>query len=83
MQQILSVLVLLVGGALFLCAAHVGSRNGRVRAGNSFLRVHYVERDESPLAFRFCIAMYYCLGMGMCVWGLLAMVGMAPPLKWR
>lgn len=83
MPKWLSVLFLLFVGAVLLFVAHSGRREGRVRAGTTIRGVWYAERHAHPLAFRFFVGMYYCAGMALCVWGLLAMVGMAPPLKWR
>jgi hypothetical protein len=31
----------------------------------------------------FYLVMYFCCGAGLCGWGLLAVIGMAPALKWR
>lgn len=83
MPRWLSVVFLVGVGAFLLWVAHKGWREGRVRAGNTVRGVWYAERDAHPLAFRFFVGMYYCAGLALCVWGLLAMVGMAPAMKWR
>jgi hypothetical protein len=31
----------------------------------------------------FYLVRYFCCGVGLCVWGLLAVIGMAPARKWR
>jgi hypothetical protein len=56
---------------------------GEVRAGTSLRAPYRPSRDESPLAFNFFLLVYFCGGLALCVWGLLAMLGMAPMPRWR
>jgi hypothetical protein len=60
-----------------------GHRTGELPAGSRGLRAYRPNRDDNPAAFRFFLALYFCAGMVLCVWGLLALVGLAPPLRWR
>ena len=50
-------------------------------AGTSFLRVYRPSRTDNPLAFHYFLVLYFCAGMALAVWGLLILIGMAPPLK--
>lgn len=77
----LSVVILLAAGAGLLKVAHRGWCEGRVRAGSSLHGVWEPGRDSHPVAFRFFVGMYFCGGLALSVWGLLALVGMAPDLR--
>ncbi|HZW51377.1 MAG TPA: hypothetical protein VFF05_05930 [Rudaea sp.] len=52
-------------------------------AGSEGLRAYRPDRDENPVAFHFFFVLYVCGGIALCVWGLLELGGMAPPLRWR
>jgi hypothetical protein len=83
MTHLLGSLFLLgIGGGL-LAVAWRGHREGELRAGSNFARVYRPNRQDDPLAFHFFLLLYFCSGMALAVWGLLALVGMAPPLKLR
>ena len=59
-----------------------GYRDGVLPAGPNFLRGRWMpSRADNPFAFRFFLALYSTGGMALAVWGLLALVGMAPPLR--
>lgn len=78
----LSVVILLAFGAGLLRVALTSWRQGRVRAGSSLRGGRWEPgRESEPLAFVFFVGLYFCGGMVLCVWGLLAMVGMAPALR--
>ncbi|HET6546344.1 MAG TPA: hypothetical protein VFG55_06310 [Rhodanobacteraceae bacterium] len=79
----LSVLVLVGLGAGVLTVAWRGYRDGELPAGVNFLRAYRPTREENPFAFHFFLALYFCGGMALAVWGLLAFLGMAPPMRWR
>ena len=79
----LSVLFLLTIGAGLLAVAYHSYRVGEVCAGTNFWRGYRPNREENPLAFRFFLALYFCAGLALCVWGMLALLGMAPDLKWQ
>jgi hypothetical protein len=79
----LSALFLIVMGAGVLAVAYRGHRTGELPAGSSFLRAYRPRREQAPLAFHFYLALYMSGGMALVVWGLLALIGLAPPLELR
>jgi hypothetical protein len=79
----LSILVLLGFGSGILAVAWNGWRSGELPAGSKGLRAYRPPRDENPIAFHLFFALYVCGGIALCVWGLLELGGMAPPLRWR
>lgn len=79
----LSILVLLGFGSGILAVAWDGWRSGELPAGSKGFRAYRPNRDENPVAFHFFLALYICGGIALCLWGLLELGGMAPPLKWR
>ncbi|MDN5849089.1 MAG: hypothetical protein L0H63_05545 [Nitrococcus sp.] len=83
MPQYLSTLVLLIFGGGILAVAWYGHRDGVLPAGSSFSGRHMVSREANFFAFYFFLAMYFAGGMALAVWGLLCLLGMAPPLAWR
>ena len=84
MPQILSALVLLLFGGGILAVAWHGYRVGALPAGPNFFRGRWMpNRRDNPFAFHFFLLMYLGAGMALAVWGLLALVGMAPPLPLR
>ncbi len=77
-----SALVLLGFGGGILAVAWQGYRAGVLPAGPNFFRGRYMpNRSANPVAFHFFLALYLAAGMALAVWGLLALVGMAPPLR--
>lgn len=74
---------LLAVGAILLRVAYRGYLTGDLPAGASYWRNFRVDRQEKPFLFRIFLALYFCAGIALCVWGLLAMVGMAPSLRWH
>jgi hypothetical protein len=70
-------------GAVFLWLTRRGYTSGEVPAGSAWFRSYRPNRDDNPVGFHFYLVVYFCLGIGVCVWGLLVMLGMAPALKWR
>lgn len=83
MPRSLGSLFLIVFGAGVLAVAYRGHRTGELPAGSSFLRAYRPSREEAPLAFHFFLALYFSGGMALVVWGLLALIGLAPPLALR
>jgi hypothetical protein len=79
----LSILVLFGFGSGILAVAWHGWRKGELPAGSRGLRPYRPNRDENPVAFHFFLALYACGGIALCVWGLLELGGLAPPLRWR
>jgi hypothetical protein len=77
----LSVVILLGFGAGLLRVAMTGWREGSVPAGPSLRGRWEPSREAEPIAFVVFVALYFCAGLALCVWGLLAMVGMAPALE--
>ena len=83
MPHWLSVLFLLGVGTGLLAVAYHGYRVGELPAGANFWRAYRPNREDNRLAFHFFLVLYGCVGLALCVWGLLALLGMAPDLKWR
>ncbi|MGH7311642.1 MAG: hypothetical protein ACREJV_00585 [Candidatus Rokuibacteriota bacterium] len=79
----LSVLFLIVTGVGVLVVARRGYVSGVLPAGTAFFRPWRPTRDDNPLAFHFFLALYFCAGMALLVWGILALFGGAPPLRLR
>ena len=80
-MQALGALLLIAMGAGVLAVAWRGHGEGELPAGSNFFRPYRPNRENNPFAFRFFLALYFCSGMALTVWGLLALVGMAPPLR--
>ncbi|MBS0431504.1 MAG: hypothetical protein JSS21_03715 [Proteobacteria bacterium] len=70
-------------GALVLVVAYRGYRVGELPAGSNFWRAFRPNREDNSIAFHFFLALYFCGGIALCAWGLLATIGMAPALRWR
>ena len=83
MARFASSAFLLGVGAALLRITLMGYRDGELRAGSGLLTPYRPNRDDNPIGFQFYLGMYFCCGVGLCVWGLLTLIGMAPPLKWR
>lgn len=83
MTRTLGALFLIAMGSGVLAVAWRGYRDGELPAGSSFLEPYRPNRDDNPLAFRFFLALYYCGGTALAVWGLLALMGLAPELALR
>jgi len=83
MSRLASAALLITLGAALLWVMLQGYRNGEVPAGSVLLRPYRPNREDNPLGFHFYLALYFCCGVGLCVWGLLELLGMAAPLKWR
>ena len=82
LPQFISALILLAFGSGILAVAWHGYRDGVLPAGPNGLRGRWMpNRTDNPVAFHFFLIVYLCGGMALAVWGLLALVGMAPPLK--
>jgi hypothetical protein len=82
LAQFVSALVLLVFGGGILAVAWHGYCDGVLPAGPNFLRGRWMpSRANNPVAFHFFVTLYFVGGMALAVWGLLALVGMAPPLR--
>src|SRR5690606_5812187 len=79
----ISAVVLLVFGSGVLAVAFQGWRKGELPAGARGMHANRPNRIDNPFAFRFFLALYICGGMALSVWGLLVLVGMAPPLALR
>jgi hypothetical protein len=82
LPQTVSALVLLALGGGILAVVWHGYRDGVLPAGPNFLRGRWMPRRlDNPVAFHFFLILYFAAGMTLAVWGLLALVGMAPPLR--
>ena len=76
---LLTALLLIVFGAGILAVAYQGHRRGSLPAGSNFLRPYRPNRDDNWLAFHLFLGLYICGGTALVVWGLLVLVGLAPP----
>lgn len=84
MPLYLSALFLLASGGGVLAVAWHGYRDGAVPAGPNYFSGRWEpSREDNPFAFYFFLALYFSGGMALSVWGLLRLLGMAPPLPWR
>jgi hypothetical protein len=83
MPTILGALFLIAMGSGVLAVAYRGWRDGELPAGNSLLRTYRPNREENPAAFHLFFLLYMFGGIALVVWGLLVLVGMAPPLELR
>ena len=82
LPQAVSAVVLLAFGGGILAVAWQGYRAGVLPAGPNFLRGRFMpRRADNPFAFHFFLVLYFSGGMALAVWGLLALVGMAPALR--
>ena len=81
MPRALSSIILILLGAGILAVAWRGYLAGVVPAGAAGLRAYRPNRKDNPLAFRFFLTLYFCGGMALAVWGILALFGAAPALK--
>ena len=68
-------------GAVLLVAAWRGHVTGRLRAGRSGFKPFRPTREGNPLGFYFYLLLYTCIGAVLVVRGVLALVGLATPLK--
>jgi hypothetical protein len=80
-SQLPGAVFLVALGAGVLAVAYLGHRKGELPAGTSFLRACRPSRTDNPLAFHCFLVLYVCAGMALAVWGLLILIGMAPPLR--
>ena len=83
MRDGLGALFLIAIGSGVLAVAYRGWRDGELPAGAKGWQAYRPNREDNPLAFHAFLALYFCGGMALAVWGLLVLIGMAPPLKWR
>lgn len=70
-------------GSGVLAVAWRGWQTGELPAGRRGFSAYRPNREDNPFAFRFFFALYICAGIALVVWGLLVLIGMAPPLKLR
>jgi hypothetical protein len=77
----LGALFLIASGSVILMVAYRGWRDGELPAGANGFQAYRPNRADNPLAFHLFLALYLCAGIALAVWGLLAVVGMAPPLQ--
>ena len=83
MKRTLSSLFLIGMGVLLLAVARRGQVTGQLRAGVAGWRPYRPSRVDNPVGFYFYLALYYTSGMVLTVWGILALLGGAPPIRWR
>ena len=83
MERVLGSLFLIGMGVLLLVVAWRGYVSGELRAGVAYFRPYRLNREDNPFAFHFYLILYFCSGMALTVWGILALFGGAPALKWR
>ncbi len=68
-------------GVVLLVAAWRGHVTGRLRAGRSGFKPYRPTREDNPLGFYFYLLLYTCIGAVLVVLGVLALAGLATPLK--
>lgn len=83
MPTLLGAVILIAIGAGVLAVAYQGYTRGELPAGPNFFRSYRPNRLNNPIAFHFFLALNYSGGFSLLVWGLLMLLGMAPPLKWQ
>ncbi|HMK15146.1 MAG TPA: hypothetical protein VK460_09075 [Burkholderiales bacterium] len=83
MERVLGSFFLIGIGALLLVVAWRGYVSGELRAGVAYFRPYRPNRNDNPVAFHFYLILYFCSGMALTVWGILALFGGAPALKLR
>ncbi len=81
MPRMFGSIVLILLGAGVLAVAWQGYVRGILPAGSAGWRAYRPNRQDNPLAFRFFLTLYFCGGMALAVWGILALFGAAPALK--
>lgn len=72
-------LLLIAIGSGLLAVAYRGWQDGELPAGAKGLSAYRPKREDSPAAFYFFLVLYVGGGVAIAVWGLLALIGMAPP----
>jgi hypothetical protein len=82
-ERFLTSLFLIAVGAGVLAVTRQGFVSGVLPAGSSLFRAFRPTRGDHPLAFHFFLALYFCGGMALLVWGILALFGGAPVLRLR
>jgi hypothetical protein len=75
----IAALAMLVFGAILSLVALHGQRTGSLPAGSNFLRPLRVHRDADWLAFHLLLVLYGAGGLALEIWGVLAIIGLAPP----
>jgi amino acid transporter len=83
MPRALGSIILILLGAGVLAVAWQGYLAGVFPAGAAGWKVYRPNRSDNPFAFHFFLVFYLCGGMTLAVWGILALFGAAPPLKFR
>ena len=83
MPSWLGAVLLIACGSGVLAVAYRGWRDGELPAGAKGRHPYRPNREDNPMAFHFFLVLYFLGGFALTVWGLLALVGMAPPLKMR
>jgi hypothetical protein len=76
---VIAALAILLLGAFLSLVALQGQRTGSLPAGANFVRPLRVRRDENWGAFHLLLLLYGGSGLALEVWGVLAIVGLAPP----
>ncbi|WP_407276597.1 hypothetical protein [Halothiobacillus sp. DCM-1] len=71
------------GGGGRGCCWRARWKTGELPAGARGFSAYRPNRVDNPFAFHFYPALYVVSGMALAVWGLLVLVGMAPPLALR
>lgn len=83
MPAFIGALILLALGAGVLAVAYRGWQHGELPAGSRGFSAYRPNRVDNPLAFHFYLVLYLCGGTALTVWGLLSLIGLAPPLALR
>ncbi|HKE44939.1 MAG TPA: hypothetical protein VKB41_10435 [Steroidobacteraceae bacterium] len=81
LPRVVGSLILILFGAGVLAVAWRGYLAGVLPAGAAGARAYRPNRIDNPAAFHFFLVLYFCGGMVLAVWGILALFGAAPALK--
>jgi len=83
MLSALGALFLIAIGSGVLAVAYRGWQDGELPAGARGVSAYRPNREDNPAAFYVFLVLYICGGIAIAVWGMLVLVGMAPPLELR
>lgn len=83
MSRAVGSIILILFGCGVLAVAWRGFLARELPAGSAGWRAYRPNRSDNPLAFHFFLLLYFCGGMALAVWGILALFGAAPALELR
>ncbi len=72
-------LLLMAVGIAIGWVAWGGLRRGEIPAGSKGFQAYRPRRDENPVEFYFFILLYICTAVGLFIYGVMVLLGMAEP----